>query len=137
MGECLAYCLRWYTVDHDQVGLGSRRGPAEIGDGNITSVHVPLSGTWLLRQYPGRRTLSAALRGMKISASKRRTLHSLAGLFPCSAILHKGKTASSPACTLRCHATEALAHVQCVWPAQKEARIRVHHTLDSNAIFSS
>ena len=66
---------------------------------------------------------------MKTSASKRRTLQSLAGMFPCNAILYKWKIASSPACSLCGHATETLSHVQCVCPALKEARIRAHHNL--------
>ena len=69
------------------------------------------------------------MQGMKISASKRRTLQSLAGMFPCNAILYKWKLTSSPACTLCGHIVENLAHVQCVCQALKEARIRAHHNL--------
>jgi len=103
--------------------------PTRRRDGTVTPAHIPLSTAWLLRPDQGRSTLGAALSGMKISASKRRTLQSLAGMFPCNAILYKWKIAASPACTLCGHAAETLAHVQCVCPALKEARIRAHHNL--------
>ena len=66
---------------------------------------------------------------MKISSSKRRTLQSLAGMYPGNAILYKWKLAPSPACTLCGSPAETMAHIQCICPALKEARIRAHHNL--------
>ena len=103
--------------------------PTRRRDGTVTPAHVPLSAAWLLRPDQGRSTLGAALHSIRISASKRRTLQALAGVFPCNAILHKWRIAASPACTLCGHAAETLSHIQCVCPALKEARIRAHHNL--------
>ena len=118
--------LTQVAASHSMALIGK---PTRRRDGIITPAHVPLSAAWLLRPDQGRSTLGAVLRRMKISASKRRTLQSLAGMFPCNAILYKWKIASSPACSICCHATETLSHVQCVCPALKEARIRAHHNL--------
>jgi hypothetical protein len=93
--------------------------PTRRRDGTVTPAHIPLSTAWLLRPDQGRSTLGAALSGMKISASKRRALQSLAGMFPCNAILYKWKIAASPACTLCGHAAETLAHVQFVCPMNR------------------
>ena len=95
----------------------------------MTRAHVPWSAAWLLRSDQGRSTLGGVLHSMKPSASKRRVLQSLAGTYPCNAILFKWGLVPSPACTLCGGDNESLSHVQCVCPALQEARIRAHHNL--------
>ena len=115
--------------------VAAAQGAALIGkptrrkDGSVTPAHVPLCAEWLLRPDQGRNVLGDVLRKMKISASKRRTLQSLAGMYPSNAILFKWKLAQSPACSLCGCSAETMAHIQCVCPALKEARIRAHHNL--------
>ncbi len=48
-------------------------------------------------------------------------LQSIAGAFPCKAVLHK--------CAVCSHPAEPQSHVQCSCPVLKEARIRAHHNL--------
>ena len=117
------------------VQVAATRGLALIGsvtrrrDGSSSPAHVPLSTAWLLRPEQGRSTLGKVLQSMKTSACKRRVLQSLAGVFPCNAVLFKWKLADSPACLLCRGASESLAHIQCYCPALKDARIRAHHNL--------
>ena len=103
--------------------------PTRRRDGTVTPAHVPLSAEWLLRPDQGRSTLGTVLHHMQPSSGKRRLLQSLAGMFPCNAILYKWKITSSPACLLCGHASETVSHVQCVCPTLTEARIRAHHNL--------
>ena len=109
------------------------RKPTRRKDGSVTPAPVSLCAEWLLRPNQGRNTLGEVLRKMKLSYSKRRTLQSLAGMYPGNAILYKWKLAPSPACTLCGSPAETMAHIQCICPALKEARImsriRAHHNL--------
>jgi hypothetical protein len=66
---------------------------------------------------------------MKTDHRKRTVLQTLAGMYPANALLHKWGLAPSPACALCGHASETQAHIQCVCPALKAERIRVHHGL--------
>jgi hypothetical protein len=50
-------------------------------------------------------------------------MQTVAGLFPCQALLHRWAKAPSPQCLLCGGDTETVAHVQCWRPALKEARI--------------
>ena len=83
----------------------------------------------MLRPNQGRDTLGRVLRDMRISTAKKQVLQSMAGAFPCNAVLHKWGIAPSAACSLCGHPVETQSHVQCLWPALKEARIRAHHNL--------
>ena len=105
------------------------------GGGQNRGRTVSLSAKWLLRPTQGRRYLGAILAGMRNGARKRRLLQSIAGMFPCRALLYKWGTAKSPACLLCDGAAESLAHVQCWCPALKEARIAAHHAV-ANTIFT-
>ena len=66
---------------------------------------------------------------MKISTAKKQVLQSIAGAFPCNAVLHKWGIVPSAACALCGHPAETQSHIQCLCPALKEARIRAHHTM--------
>ena len=90
---------------------------------------LPLTASWLLRPNQGRSTLGKVLREMKISAAKKQVLQSIAGAFPCNALLHKWGKLPSPACALCGHPAETQSHIQCLCPALKEARIRAHHNM--------
>jgi hypothetical protein len=81
---------------------------------------LPLTVAWML------------LGEMRISTAKMQVLQSMAGAFPCNAMLHKWGIAPSAACSLCGHTAEMQSHVQCLCPALKEARsarIRAHHNL--------
>ena len=66
---------------------------------------------------------------MKISTAKKQVLQSIAGAFPCNAVLHKWGVVPSAACALCGHPAETQSHIQCLCPALKEARIRAHHNM--------
>jgi ribonuclease HI len=90
---------------------------------------LPLTASWLLRPNQGRSTLGKVLEEMKISTAKKQVLQSIAGAFPCNAVLHKWGIVPSAACALCGHPAETQSHIQCVCPALKEARIRAHHNM--------
>jgi hypothetical protein len=50
---------------------------------------LPLTASWLLRPNQGRSTLGKVLGEIKISTAKKPVLQSIAGAFPCTAVLHK------------------------------------------------
>ena len=97
--------------------------------GQTTPRHVPLTTSWMLRPNQGRKILGAVLSRMKAAAAKRQVLQSLAGMYPGNALLFKWGLKPSPMCTLCNQASETQAHIQCVCPALKGERIRVHHGL--------
>jgi hypothetical protein len=66
---------------------------------------------------------------MTPSPDKKRIFQSMAGCYPCNAVLFRWKLQLSPACALCGGAVESVAHIQCVCPALKDARIRAHHNL--------
>jgi hypothetical protein len=66
---------------------------------------------------------------LKISTAKKQVLQSIAGAFPCNAVLHKWGKVSSAGCTLCGHPAETQSHIQCLCPALKEARIRAHYSM--------
>jgi len=66
---------------------------------------------------------------MQIGALKRRVMQTIAGVFPCRALLHRWGKAPSPQCLLCNGATETVAHSQCYCPALKNARISAHHAI--------
>ena len=90
---------------------------------------LPLTASWLLRTDQGRSTLGKVLGEMKISTAKKQVLQSIAGAFPCNAVLHKWGVVPSAACALCGHPAETQSHIQCLCPALKEARIRAHHNM--------
>jgi ribonuclease HI len=102
-------------------------GPRRRRDG--TEVPPPITTAWLMRQDQGRQVLGAALRTMRTDAAKRRVLQTLAGAFPCNALLHRWKLRASGSCDLCACPAETQAHIQCVCPALKRARIAAHHHL--------
>jgi hypothetical protein len=83
----------------------------------------------MLRADQGRELLGKALGEMRISTAKKQVLQSIAGAFPCNAVLYKWRIVQSAACALCGHPTETQSHIQCSCPALKEARIRAHHNL--------
>ena len=97
--------------------------------GQTAPRNIPLTTSWMLRPNQGRTILGAALSRMKVVAAKRQVLQSLAGMYPGNALLFKWGLKPSPMCTLCKHASETQAHIQCVCPALKGERIRVHHGL--------
>ena len=66
---------------------------------------------------------------MRTDAAKRCVLQTLAGAFPCNALLHRWKLRASGSCDLCACPAETQAHIQCVCPALKRARIAAHHHL--------
>ena len=90
---------------------------------------LPLTAAWMLRPGQGRRLLGKALEELAVSSKKRQVIRSIAGAFPCNALLAKWYPNRSAACVLCGHATETQSHIQCICPALKEARIRAHHNL--------
>lgn len=73
--------------------------------------------------------LGSVMAGMRNGAQKRRLMQSIAGVFPCRALLNKWGKAQSPTCLLCNGDAETIAHIQCWCPALKEARIRAHHSV--------
>jgi hypothetical protein len=61
---------------------------------------LPLTVAWMLRPNQGRDTLGRVLGEMRISKAKKQVLQSMAGAFPCNAVLHKWGIAPSAACPL-------------------------------------
>ena len=108
--------------------LRPRRGQ-EGHNAVAAATSLPLTATWLLREGQGRRLLGKALAEMDISPGKRQVIRSIAGAFPCNALLAKWYPERSAACALCGHATETQSHIQCLCPALKDARIRAHHNL--------
>ncbi len=90
---------------------------------------LPFTAAWMLRPNQGRDTPGKVLGDMSISTAKKQVLQSIAGAFPCNAVLHKWGIAPSPACALCGHPAKTQSHVQCSCPVLKEARIRAHHNL--------
>jgi hypothetical protein len=88
-----------------------------------------LTAQWLLRPEQGRQYLCAAMAAMRHGATKMRAMQTVAGLFPCQALLHRWGKAPSPQCLLCSGDTETVAHIQCWCPALKEARIAAHHAI--------
>ncbi len=89
-----------------------------------TKVPQPITTAWLMRQDQGRQVLGATLCTMRTNAAKRRVLQSLAGAFPCNALLHRWKLLASGSCDLCACPAETQAHIQCVCPALKRAHIK-------------
>jgi hypothetical protein len=90
---------------------------------------VPITTAWMLRQDQGRQVLGKVLRRRKPDSAKRRVLQTLAGVFPGNAILCRWKLRTAATCDLCACQAETQAHIQCVCPALKGARIAAHHTL--------
>jgi hypothetical protein len=61
---------------------------------------LPLTVAWMLRPNQGQDTLGRVLGEMRISTAKKQVLQSMAGAFPCNAVLHKWGIAPSAACSL-------------------------------------
>jgi ribonuclease HI len=99
------------------------------GGGEASPPTLPLTASWLLRPNQGRSTLGKVLGEMQISPAKKQVLQSIAGAFPCNAVLHKWGIVPSAACALCGHPAETQSHIQCLCPALKEARIRAHHNM--------
>ena len=101
--------------------------PKTRRDGTVEA--VPITTAWLLRQGQGRRVLGQALKAMKTNAAKRRVLQTIAGTFPGNALLCRWKLRPTATCDLCACPAETQAHIQCVCPGLKGARIAAHHTL--------
>ena len=95
-------------------------GPRKYGTNSPAL--IPLSTAWLLRQDQGRSTLGKVLQSIKTSDCKRRVLQSLAGVFPCNAILFKMKIsrlAEGPALQ-RCERVSSAPLVSLPYPQARE-----------------
>lgn len=66
---------------------------------------------------------------MRNGAQKRRLMQTVAGLFPCRALLFKQDKAPSLLCLLCGGQSETVAHIQCWCPVLKDARIAAHHSI--------
>ena len=106
--------------------LRPKRGRAGA---EATPPTLPLTASWMLRPNQGRSTLGKVLGEMKISTAKKHVLQSIAGAFPCNAVLHKWGIVPSATCALCGHPAETQSHIQCLCPALKDARIRAHHNM--------
>ena len=58
-----------------------------------------------------------------------RLMKSIAGIFPCQALLHRRGKSVSQQCLLCRGEAETISHIQYWCPALKEARIVAHHAL--------
>ncbi len=78
-----------------------------------------------------RSTLGKALGAMKFSTAtrKKQVPQSIAGAFPCDAVLPKRGVAPSAACALCSHPAETQSHIQGLCPGLQEARIRAHRSM--------
>ena len=94
-----------------------------------TARPVAITTAWLLRQDQGRQVLGKTLKKLKIDSFKRRVLQTIAGVFPGNALLCRWKLWNTAMCDLCSCPAETQAHIQCVCPALKGARIAAHHTL--------
>lgn len=94
-----------------------------------TEVPPPITTSWMMRTDQGRQVLGAALHTMRTDAAKRRVLQTLAGAYPGNALLCTWKLRASGSCDLCGCPAETQAHIQCVCPALKRARIAAHHNL--------
>ena len=90
---------------------------------------VSLAAQWLLRQEEGRAFLGSAMADLRYGAKRRRIMQTIAGVFPCQALLHKWGKAASPQCLLCGGGPETISHIQNWCPALKDARISAHHAL--------
>ena len=119
--------------------LSQSAGPDEDGAGLLNDRRggsaVSLTARWLLRPEQGRKYLGRALAEMLIGAQKQRVIKTIAGVFPCRALLHLWGKAPSPQCLLCSRGTETVAHLQsrCWCPKLKEAHIagNLQHTTPS------
>jgi hypothetical protein len=109
--------------------LQSRRERASQEGSPPAPPVLSLTAAWMLSTDQGRELLGKVLGEMRISTAKKQVLQSIAGSFPCNAVLHKWKIVQSAACALCGHPRETQSHIQCSCPALKEARIRAHHNL--------
>jgi len=100
-----------------------------VRGGQMAPRHVPITTSWMLRPNQGRKILGAVLTRMKVASAKRQVMQSLAGMYPGNALMFKWGLKPSPVCTLCGHVSETQTHIQCVCPALKGERIRVHHGL--------
>jgi len=103
-------------------------------DGGLTDERakrksVSHTARWMLRQDQGREYLGAAMAVMRNGAQQRRLMQTIAGLFPCRALLFKWGKSTSPQCPLCGGETETVAHIQCRCPMLKDARIAAHHAI--------
>ena len=105
--------------------------PKRRRNGQLEPPALPLTASWMLRSGHGRQLLGRALEDMEVSSTKRMVIRSIAGAYPCNAVLAKWKLVRSAACALCGHAAETQSHIQCTCPALKGARIRAHHNLAS------
>ncbi len=64
---------------------------------------LPITAPWLLLPNQGRITLGKVLGEMNISKAKTQVLQSIAGVFPCNAVLHKWGIVPLAACALCSH----------------------------------
>ena len=90
---------------------------------------LPLTASWMLQPDQGLCTLGQVLKTMKIGLAKKQLLQSIAGAFPCNALLHKWGMVSSAACALCGAPAETQSHIQCLCPAPKDSRMQAHHNL--------
>ena len=112
------------AADRIAVELGR---PRIQRDGSVQP--VALTTAWLLRQDQGSQVLGRTLSTLKTNSMKRRVLQTIAGTFPGNALLCWWKQRATAACDLCACPAETQAHIQCMCPALKGARIAAHHTL--------
>jgi hypothetical protein len=123
--------LRWELTQVAAARWAAKCVRPIVRGGQIAPRHVPISTSWMLRPNQGRKILGAVLTRMKIASAKRQVMQSLAGMYPWNALMFKWGLKPSLVCTLCEHASEThwQTHIQCVCPALKGERIRVHHGL--------
>lgn len=63
-------------------------------------------------------------------------MQTVAGVFPCQALLHRWGKSPSPQCLLCCGGAETVSHIQNWCPTLKQARIAAHHAI-AEMIFSA
>ena len=74
--------------------------------------------------------IESAMTDIRYGAKQRLIIQTIAGLFPCQALLHKWGRSASPQRMLCGGEAKTRSHVQCWCPAlQEAARIAAHHAL--------
>ena len=116
---CLPSCLRRGTGSEERI------------EGRRQRNRVPFAAQWTLRQEQGRADLGSAMADILYGAQRRRLIHTIAGGFPCQALLHRWGRPASHQCLLCRGEAETISHIQNWCPALKEARIMIaaHHAL--------
>lgn len=107
---------------------------ADLTDTRRGGRAVSLTAKWLMRPDQGRKYIGEVLADLRCGARRRRVMQTIAGVYPCRALLHRWGKAPSPICLLCDRDIDTVAHAQCWCPNLKSARIAAHHAIASRIL---